>query len=81
MTYRVLWLAWSDSHEAISMPLQCPGVVAVSSNPAESSQLSLTDDGVTSMTRPGKLRAAHISCIASSPRYFHDDSITMAASV
>lgn len=71
MTYRVSLFAWSDSQDAISIPLQCPIVGSRSLRLAVSSQLSLTVEGVMSITRPGIFRACHICCMASSPRCFH----------
>lgn len=80
-TYRVFLSVLSDNQDAISRPLQCPMAESMSSRLTVSNQLSPTFEGVMSMTCPGIFLTCHISWMASSPRYFHDDSITMSACV
>ena len=78
MTYRASWAAFSNSQNSISMPLLCLESRLLSLGPMVDDQLALTTDGVMSITRPGRCRVAHMSCIASRPRYFHEDTITIS---
>ena len=81
ITYRPSSWRLSAIHDAISTPFHWVCAGFISSRLALSSMLSVAEDGVTSITLPGMFLSLHICCIASNPRYFHDDSITISALV
>ena len=79
MTYRASAKVFSKSQKSISIPLLCLTSRPKSSRSIFDDQLALTIDGVMSITRPGNCLFVHMSCIASNPRYFQDESITISA--